>query len=163
AGEAEPETRFEAALLERVQIGQHQQRQRHQLREVGIVFEALEVEDRVEREHHHHEERAAPIHDAQRDQPAHHEREADGRHRKRIGRPVGDREDPEPDPGDPARQRRMLAIAEQETLPPGIGLRDVHMDVLRGLQLDQDKRPEKRVDQCEADHEPQAGSGIDGP
>ena len=151
-----------AALLERIEIGQHQQRQRDELQQIGIVLETLEIEDRIEREHHHDEEGAAAIDHAQRDQPADHEAAAERRHRQRVGRPVGDRKDPEPEAGDPARQRRMLAIAELEFLAPGKGFRDVHMDVLRRLQIDQDQRPQHRMRERKADHQPQAGLGIAG-
>src|SRR5256885_4959727 len=39
----------------------HHQRQRDELQQIRIIFEALEIEDRIEREHHHNEERAAAI------------------------------------------------------------------------------------------------------
>ena len=81
-----------------LQIGQHQQRQRHELQQVRIVFEALEIEDRIEREHHHDEKRAAPVDHAQRDQPADHQPDADGRHRQPVGGKVGRREQIEPRP-----------------------------------------------------------------
>ena len=66
-----------AAFLERIEIGQHDQRQRHKLQQIRIVLETLEIEDRIEREHHHDKERAAAVDDAQRDQPADHHAEAD--------------------------------------------------------------------------------------
>ena len=56
----------------------------------------------------------------------------------------------------------MLAVAEQELLTPAEGLRDVHMDVLAGLQIDQDQRPEHRMRHGKADHEPEGGPGIAG-
>ena len=146
-----------AALLERIEIGQHHQRQRDELQQIRIVLEALEIEDRIEREHHHDEERAAAVDHAQRDQPADHQAAAERRHRQRIGRPVRDRKNLEPDARDPARQRRMLAIAELEFLAPGEGFRDVHMDVLRRLQIDQDQRPQHRMHDGKADHQPEAG------
>ena len=65
-GKPEPHAGFDAALLERVEIGQHDKRQRDELQQVRIVLEALEVEDRIERQHHHDEERAAAIDHAQR-------------------------------------------------------------------------------------------------
>src|SRR5258705_382436 len=107
-----------------MQIGQHQQRQCHQLQQIRIIFEALEVEDRIQREHHHNEEGAAAIDHAQADQPADHEATAERRHRQRVSCPVGYRENPEPDTRDPSRQRRMLAIAQLEFLPPGEGFRN---------------------------------------
>ncbi len=61
AGEAEPQARSPRALRECVQKSQHQQRQRYQLQQIRIIFEALEIEDRVEREHHHDEEGAPTI------------------------------------------------------------------------------------------------------
>ena len=162
AGKPKPHARARAALLERIQIGQHHQRQGHELQQIGIIFEALEIEDRVEREHHHDEEGAAAIDHAQGDQPADHQPAAERRHRQRVSRPVGDRKYPEPETRDPARQRRMLAVAELEFLAPGEGFRDIHMDVLRGLQVDQDEGPEHGMDRGKADHQPQAGPGIDG-
>src|SRR5262249_40748116 len=56
----------------------------------------------------------------------------------------------------------MLAIAELEFLPPGERFRDVHMDVLRRLQIDQDEGPEQSGDGGEADHEPEARLRIAG-
>ena len=162
AGKAEPQARRHAALLECIEIGQHDQRQRQKLQQIRIVLETLEIEDRIECEHHHDKERAATIDDAQRDQPANHQPRADDRHRQRIGRPVGNRKNPEPGARDPARQRRMLAIAELEFLAPGERLRDVHMDVLRRLQIGQDPRPQHRVRDGKADHEPQPRLGIAG-
>jgi hypothetical protein len=160
AGEAKPQARFHAALLERVQIGQHQQRQGDELQQIGIVFESLEIKDRIEREQHDGEECAAAIDHAQSDQPRDHEATAERHHRQRVSRPVGDRKDPEPDARDPARQRRMLAITELEFLTPGEGFRDVHMDVLRRLQIDQDQGPEHGMGRGKADHQPEAGLAI---
>src|SRR6267378_1186063 len=116
-----------------MQIGQHQQRQCHQLQQIRIIFEALEVEDRIQREHHHNEEGAAAIDHAQADQPADHEATAERRHRQRVSCPVGCGENSEPDTRDPSRQRWMLAIAELEFLPPGEGFRDVHMNVAEAV------------------------------
>ena len=65
AGEAEPQPGAHAAFLERMQIGQHQKRQGHELQQIRIVLEALEIEDRIERQHHHDEEGAAAIDHAQ--------------------------------------------------------------------------------------------------
>ena len=48
----------------------------------------------------------------------------------------------------------MLAVTELKLLTPGKGLRDIHMDVLRGLQIDQDQRPQHGMDQRKAGHEP---------
>ena len=56
----------------------------------------------------------------------------------------------------------MLAIAELELLAPGEGFRDVHMDVLRRLEIDQDQGPEHRMGGGKADHQPKAGLGIAG-
>ena len=56
----------------------------------------------------------------------------------------------------------MLAIAELEFLAPGEGFRDIHMDVLRRLQIDQDDGPEHGMGDGKADHQPQAGLGIAG-
>ena len=50
----------------------------------------------------------------------------------------------------------MLAVAELEFLAPGEGFGDVHMDVLRRLEIDQDQRPEHRMRDGKADHEPKA-------
>ena len=46
-GQPEQDARLDAALFERVEIGQHHQRQRHELQQVRIVFKALEIEDRI--------------------------------------------------------------------------------------------------------------------
>ncbi len=162
AGEAEPQARFHAALLERVQIGQHHKRQRHELQQIRIVLESLEIEDRIEREHHHDKERAAAIDHAQAEQPADDEATAERRHRQRVSCPVGDRKDPKPEARDPARQRRMLAIAELELLTPGECFRDIHMDVLRRLEVDQDEGPQHRMRDGKADHQPQARFRIAG-
>ena len=59
--EAEPQARFHAALFKRVQIGQHHKGQRHELQQIRIVLEPLEIEDRIERERHHDKERAAAV------------------------------------------------------------------------------------------------------
>ena len=56
----------------------------------------------------------------------------------------------------------MLAVAELELLAPGEGFRDVHMNVLRRLQIDQDQGPEHRMGGGKADHQPKAGLGIAG-
>ena len=56
----------------------------------------------------------------------------------------------------------MLAIAEQELLAPGVGFGDVHMDVLPGLQIDQDQRPQHGMNRGKAGDQPQAGLGIAG-
>ena len=56
----------------------------------------------------------------------------------------------------------MLAIAEQEFLAPRKTFRDVHMDVLRRLQIDQDEGPEHGMGGGKADHQPRAGHGIAG-
>ena len=56
----------------------------------------------------------------------------------------------------------MLAIAELELLAPGEGFRDVHMDVLRRLEIDQDQGPEHGMGGGKADHQPEAGLGIAG-
>ncbi len=48
-----------APLLERVEISEHEQRQGDELQQIGVVLEALEIEDRIERDHHHDQERAA--------------------------------------------------------------------------------------------------------
>ena len=161
-GKSEPQARARAALLERVQIGQHQKRQGHELQQIGIIFETLEIEDRVEREHRHGEEGAAAIDHAQGDQPADHEPAAERRHRQRVGRPVGDRKYPEPEARDPARQRRVLAVAELEFLAPRERLRDVGMDVLRRLQIDQDEGPEHGMGYREAGHQQPSGLRIAG-
>ena len=97
-----------------------------------------------------------------RNQPAQHEADAGNRHRQRVGRPVGDRENPEPDAGHPAGERRVLAIAEQKLLPPGIGLGDVHVDVLCALQRSEDDGPQQRMGEGEDDDEPEAGALIMG-
>ena len=104
--------------------------------------------------------RAAMIDHAHRDQPADHEAEARDRHRQRIGGPVGDRENPEPDAGDPARQRRMLAIAEKKLLSPGVRLGDIHVHILRAFQRGEDDGPEQRVGDSEADHKLERGRRI---
>ena len=65
-GEPQPHAGLDAALLERVEIGQHDERQRDELQQIRIILEALEVEDRIERQHHHDKERAAAIDHAQR-------------------------------------------------------------------------------------------------
>ncbi len=145
-----------------MQIGQHQQRQRHQLQQIRIIFKALEVEDRIEREHRHNEKGAAAIDHAQADQPADHKATAERRHRQRVSCPVGYGENPEPDTRDPSRQRWMLAIAELKFLPPGEGFRDVHMNVLRGLEVDQDQRPQHGMRGGKTDHQPQAGCWVAG-
>ncbi len=64
AGQPKPQTRSHAAFFKRVQISQHHQRQRDELQQIGIIFKSLEIEDRVEREHHDDKERAAAIDDA---------------------------------------------------------------------------------------------------
>ena len=56
----------------------------------------------------------------------------------------------------------MLAVAEQEFLAPGIGFRNVHVDVLRRLEIDQDQGPEHRMRSGKADHQPEAGLRIGG-
>ncbi len=56
----------------------------------------------------------------------------------------------------------MLAIAELELLAPGEGFRDIHMDVLRRLQIDQDEGPEHGMRGGKADHQPGAGFWIAG-
>src|SRR6202011_3135752 len=61
-----------------------------------------------------------------------------------------------------AGQRRMFSVAELELLAPGKGLRDVHMHVLRRLQIDQDQGPEHRMGDGKPDHQPQARFGIAG-
>ena len=156
AGRTQQDARAQRSLVEGVQIGQHQQRQRHQLQQIGIVFEALEIEDRIERQHYHHEKGAAAIDHAQGDLPADHHADADRGHRQTIGRPVGRRKHVEPGAGDPARQRRMLAVAQQQLLAPGIALGDVEMHVLRGLQLGQDRGPQHAMRQREAGDQPGA-------
>jgi hypothetical protein len=157
AGKPEPDAGAPAALFERIEIGQHHQRQRHQLQQVRIVFEPLEVEDRVEREHHHHKERAAPVDHAQRGKPGDHQAAAHRRHRQRVSRPVGDRKDLKPEARDPSRQGWVLAIAELEFLAPGEGLGDIEMNILRRLELDQDERPHHRVQKRKTDDQPKAG------
>ena len=160
-GKAEPQAGFHIAFFERVEIGQHHQRQRHELQQVGIIFKALEVEDRIEREHDDDEERAPPVHHAQRREPGNHDAGGQHRHGERIGRPVPDREQLEPEPRDPAGQRRMLAIAELELLAPGERLGDVHVDVLCRLEIDQDQRPQHGMGHRKADHQPRPGFRID--
>ncbi|MGY4432972.1 hypothetical protein ACVWWO_005449 [Bradyrhizobium sp. F1.13.1] len=160
AGKAEQDSGLPAPLLERIEISEHDERQGDELEQVGIVLETLEIEDRVERDHHHDQERAPRIHHAQRDEPADHHTGADGRHRQRIGRPVRRREHCEPEPGDPARQRRVLAVAPEEFLAPAPGFRDVHVNVLRGLEINQDEGPEHRMQDGELDHQPQARLGA---
>ena len=154
AGNAEPDARQRAAFLERVEIGQHDQRQRQELQQIGVIFESLEVEDRIEREHHHDKKGAAPVDHPKRDQPRDHEATADHGHRQRVGGPIGHRKDPEPDAGDPAGKRRMLAVAELEFLAPGERLCDVHVNVLCRLQIDQDQRPQHRMRERKAGHQP---------
>ncbi len=61
AGKPEPQAGAHVALLERMQIGQHEQRQGDELQQIRIVFKTLEIEDRIEREHYHDEEGAAAI------------------------------------------------------------------------------------------------------
>jgi hypothetical protein len=56
----------------------------------------------------------------------------------------------------------MLAIAELEFLTPGEGFRDIHMDVLRRLEIDQDDGPEHRMRGGKADHQPTAGFLVAG-
>ena len=51
-------------FLERIQIGQHDERQGDELQEIRIVLKTLEIEDRIEREHDDDKERAAAIDDA---------------------------------------------------------------------------------------------------
>ena len=162
AGEAEPQARFHAALFKRVHIGQHHKRQRDQLQQIRIVLEPLEIEDRIEREHHHDKERSAAIDDAQADQPRDHQATAERRHRQRVSCPVGNRKNPKPEARDPARQRRMLAVAELELLTPGESFRDIHVDVLRRLQIDQDEGPQHRMRDGKADHQPRARFRIAG-
>ena len=48
----------------------------------------------------------------------------------------------------------MLAVAELEFLAPGERFRDVHVDVLRRLQIDQDQRPQHRMRERKAGHQP---------
>src|SRR5256885_9874234 len=90
----------------------HHQRQRDELQQIRIIFEALEIEDRIEREHYHGEESAAAIDHAQADQPADDQAAAERYHRQRIGRPVGDRKYFEPETREPTGKRGMLAITE---------------------------------------------------
>ncbi len=160
AGKPEPEARARGALLERLQIGQHQERQGYELQQIRIVLEALEIEDRIKREHHHDEERAAVVHHAQCDQPRDHQPASQRRHRQRVSRPIGDRKHFEPETGNPARQRRVLAIAELEFLAPGEGLGDIHVDVLRRLEIDQDEGPEHRMGDGKTDHQPRSGVAV---
>ena len=131
AGEPQPYAGSPCAFLKRVQIGQYDKRQGDELQQIRVVLKALEIEDRVEREHHHDKERAAAIDHAQRNEPANHYPDAERRHRQRVGRPILDRKEIEPQSRDPAGQRRMLAVTELEFLSPGKRLRDVHMDILR--------------------------------
>ena len=56
----------------------------------------------------------------------------------------------------------MLAVAELELLSPGKRFSDIHMDVLRRLQFDQDQGPEQAMHECETDHEPEPGFGVGG-
>ena len=160
AREAKPQAGARGALLERMQIGQHHKRQGDELQQVRVVLEALEIEDRIKREQHHDEKCAAVVHHAQRDQPANHQTAAEGRHRQRVSGPIGDRKHPEPEAGHPARQRRVLAVAELEFLAPGEGFGDIHVDVLRRLQIDQDKGPEHRMRGGKTDHQPRRGLAV---
>ena len=48
----------------------------------------------------------------------------------------------------------MLAIAEQELLAPAERFGDVHMDVLPGLQIDQDHRPQRGMERGKAADQP---------
>src|SRR5256714_103515 len=152
----------DAAFFKRVQISQHHQRQRYELQDIRIVLKTLEIEDRIEREHHDHEERAAAIDDTQRNQPRDHEPAAERRHRERISGPVRDRKDREPETCDPAGEWRMLAVAELEFLAPGEGFRDIHMDVLRRLEINQNKSPQHRMGGGKAEYQPKAGLWIAG-
>ena len=50
----------------------------------------------------------------------------------------------------------MFAVAEQELLPPGKGLGDVEVHVLRHPQTCQDHGPKHHVENDEARHQPRA-------
>jgi hypothetical protein len=57
----------------------------------------------------------------------------------------------------------MLAVAEQEFLPPGVGLGDVEVHILRSLQLHQDHSPKHYMRGYKAKHWRDAGFFIANP
>ena len=90
------------------------------------------------------------------DRPADHHADTDRHHRQRIGRPVRDREQHEPEAGDPSRQRGTLTVAKQEFPAPGKSLGDIEVHVLRRPQTCQDHGPKHHVENDEARHQPRA-------
>ena len=54
----------------------------------------------------------------------------------------------------------MLAVTELELLSPGEGFGDVHMDILRRLQPDQDEGPDHAMQNGEGDDQPEVGFSV---